>query len=251
MIKLKRGHAPRELTPEVVANKVARFKKDEKQRVWDEPYIKQALLDMSHGKCCYCECNVVEECKYFEVEHFHGKKKYPDEVVDWDNLLPSCKRCNVRKHEHDTKAEPIVDPSKEDPREHLSLFRCAIFRPKNDKGRNTIDVLDLNDLDRLAAKRLVISGAMAKKVGELSEWAKKLVDGTWSGTHNERKLMNGVTDLFQSCGAAAKFSAVKTTAVLTDPMYDGLKEDMQQMGIWTSEMSELERSMLDRRYSET
>lgn len=250
MIKLKRGPVPQELTPEVVTDKVAQYKQTE-ESVWNEPYIKRGLLDMSQGKCCYCECNVAEECKYVEVEHFHDKKRYPDEVVDWDNLLPACKRCNSHKNGHDTKVEPIVDPSKEDPREHLSLFRCAIFRPKNEKGRNTIDVLALNDQERLAAKRLVISGEMAIKVGELREWAKKLVDGTWSGTHYRRKLMNGVTELFQSCGSAATFSAVKTTAVLTDPMYDGLKTDMQRLEIWTLEMSDLERSMLDRRYSGT
>ena len=250
MIKLKRSPAPQELTPAVVADKVERYKQAE-EPVWNEPYIKQSLLGMSQGKCCYCECNVVEECKYVEVEHFHDKKRYPDEVADWDNLLPSCKRCNSHKSGLDTKVEPIVDPSKEDPREHMTLFRCAIFRPKDGKGKTTIEVLSLNDQERLASKRLVISGKLAMKVSDLRDWAKNLKDGTWSGTHYQRKLMNGVTELFQSCGSAATFSAVKATAVLSDPMYDGLKMDMQQLGMWTSEMSMLEQSMLDRRYSET
>ncbi|OQY54394.1 MAG: hypothetical protein DRR08_10845 [Candidatus Parabeggiatoa sp. nov. 2] len=71
--------------------------------VWKKPYIIRALLKMSSDKCCYCECNVTEESNYLEVEHFQPKSLYPDKVVVWDNLLPSCKRCNGTKRDHDTQ----------------------------------------------------------------------------------------------------------------------------------------------------
>ena len=41
---------------------------------------------------------------------------YPDEVVDWDNLLPSCKRCNTTKGTHDVVTEPIINPFDIDPK---------------------------------------------------------------------------------------------------------------------------------------
>lgn len=88
MIHIDRGDAPSELTEDVVHSKTAAFKADPKKVVWRDKYIVEALMNMSHNKCAYCECKLGEESKYMEVEHFHDKKDFPDEVVLWNNLLP-------------------------------------------------------------------------------------------------------------------------------------------------------------------
>lgn len=56
-----------------------------------------------------------------DVDHFKPKSIYPDLVVKWENLLPSCPHCNKEKSSHDTGAEPIVNPSEDDPREFFYL----------------------------------------------------------------------------------------------------------------------------------
>ena len=65
MIKLNRGECPKELTDEVKEELTELYKKDKEKDVWNSPKIKkplkEALLEMSHGKCSYCECALVIE----------------------------------------------------------------------------------------------------------------------------------------------------------------------------------------------
>ena len=151
MIKLTRSAIPIELTDALVEKLTNEFKR-KGTSVWNKPFIKEKLLAFSYDKCCYCECYIQEESKYMEVEHFKPKHLFPDLVLDWLNLLPSCKRCNGRKG---GKTINIIDPTVIDPREHLSLkgFR---LRPKTELGQATIDVVDLNDRNRLVRKRAEI-----------------------------------------------------------------------------------------------
>ena len=105
MIKLTRLSPPKELT----AEKVAKFTKQYQEKgtaVWQKPYIKERLMEMSHQKCAYCESPLVPaESQYMEVEHFWPKKPFSNKVVEWENLLPSCKTCNGKKGEHRTDLE--------------------------------------------------------------------------------------------------------------------------------------------------
>ncbi|MGR0329632.1 HNH endonuclease [Bacillus cereus] len=101
MIHLPRPNCPSKLTDEVKTKLTQDFITSGSS-VWGKSYIKSALLEMSHNKCAYCECRLDEESKYMEVEHFLPKDDYPKLVVDWNNLLPSCKRCNGKK-EHMTQ----------------------------------------------------------------------------------------------------------------------------------------------------
>lgn len=73
-----------------------------KKVVWNKAYIKNALLEMSDNKCCYCECKIGKGEREMHVEHFKPKSIYPDLVVEWNNLLPSCPHCNKQKSSHDT-----------------------------------------------------------------------------------------------------------------------------------------------------
>ncbi len=55
--------------------------------------VKNNLKKLYNNKCCYCE-NKIE---LGEVEHFRPKEKYYWLAYSWDNLLYSCKQCNVNK----------------------------------------------------------------------------------------------------------------------------------------------------------
>ena len=247
MIHIERTPPPPELTQEVVAQKVAEFKLT-KNPVWNEPYIKNALLGMSHNKCCYCECELNVEGSYMEVEHFRDKKQYPDEVVSWDNLLPSCKRCNGHKSSRDTVAVPIVNPASDCPQDHMLLKQCVRFRAKDTIGQNTIDVLFLNDQDKLVLPRFKVNQALNEKLEEFCELAQCLVSGDKTGTHPNKKLQNGMIALLQDCQPDKAYSAVKVTTVLTDDCYCKIKQSMVQLDLWTEEMDSLEAAMSPCKY---
>jgi len=135
MIQLSRITKPKQLTSELQISLTEKFK-SEKTSVWNLSFIKESLLKMSNDKCCYCECNINEESKYMEVEHFYCKDLYPNLVLDWDNLLPACKRCNGHKLNHDPKKEPIINPVENNPQNHLLLRNYRLF-PKDKLGKIT------------------------------------------------------------------------------------------------------------------
>lgn len=76
-------------------------------RAYRNPELVQALEQLFHKKCAYCEANY-SATGYLEVEHYRPKSLYYWLAADWSNLLPSCKRCNNGK----LSKFPLVDPRK-------------------------------------------------------------------------------------------------------------------------------------------
>ena len=152
MIKLERKFTPIFLTPNFVKTKTDEFLL-KNTNVWNIPDLKKTLLELSYGKCAYCECDLEEESKYMEVEHFEDKKHNPNKVLEWENLLPSCKRCNGAKKNHDVKANPIINPFIDIPSENL-VFRLYQIKGKTEKGIKTVETINLNHIIRAVNKRL-------------------------------------------------------------------------------------------------
>ena len=155
MIPLQFVPKPAILTEEYVREKTAHFNATN-EKVWGSVRLTRALLEMGRNKCAYCECNIAEESKYMEVEHYKPKSLYPDDVLNWDNLLPSCKRCNGQKDNHDVVSQPIVNPRFDLPNEHLK-FRGAYLFHKSPIGETTKEKLKLNDPERLLPSRIQIA----------------------------------------------------------------------------------------------
>lgn len=78
-------------------------------KVYSNPEVKQALIDLFKGKCAYCESNVLHIYPG-DVEHFRPKGEIAEATpnkkpgyywlaAEWDNLLLSCRNCNQKlKH---------------------------------------------------------------------------------------------------------------------------------------------------------
>lgn len=247
MIKINRGACPPELTPEVQRDKIALFKRDG-SAVWNEQYIKDGLLRMSHGKCCYCECDVTKEANYMEIEHFHHKDQYKDEVVSWNNLLPSCKKCNGTKNNHDTIAEPIVDPSIDNPQEHMKIVNSIRFRGKTDKGRTTITTLNLNDQDRHCKPRFEVVNSQTAKLEELKEKLDDIIATPPNTRAKMNTLRNAINDLLEQCQEDKQYSAVKLTALLNDKYYIEISQWLKDNDYWTDSMTAYESNIQLRKY---
>lgn len=241
MIKLDRPQKPVELTNELQVKLTDEFIKTGKS-VWSRDFLKRALMEFSHNKCCYCETDISEESKYLEIDHFHHKDTYKDEVLEWNNLLPSCKKCNGTKGAHDTKKEPIIDPCKNNPKNHLKYSDYRI-KSSDELGKMTISVLNLNDYDRLTLKRFKIGNAIKEKLEQLNELTDDYLNGTQTNTKRKNRIVNGIKDLMKEGLPVSIYAGTTATIILNDTEFDKLKINLISLDFWDSELSQLETEL--------
>lgn len=144
--------------------------------------IKSALFNRVRTKCAFCE-SFPTESGFLEVEHFHPKSIYPESTYEWSNLLPSCKRCNLKKSILDTKKYPILKPDDEEPSDYF-VYDHIMMKPSDSapdmvKAQRTIERLELNEY-RLVKPRseLLVSlvgfqSSLEKILNELSKSKQK------------------------------------------------------------------------------
>lgn len=239
MIKLTRSTSPVQLTASEVIRLTDIFKA-KGDRVWGEKYITDALLKMSDNKCSYCECKIDEESKYLEVEHFKHKDLFPDHVVDWDNLLPSCKHCNVQKGQHNTVIEPIINPFDVDPKKYLTLKSYRMYsRDKNSLGTSTIITVDLNNRARLVNVRAQIGYYIHEELEKLLEVKDEYLTLTPGNkmTRRRRTLINTITNLLLECQPRSEYSATAATELVKDLNYIEIKQMMISENLWSNEIN--------------
>ncbi len=235
MIKLDRFESPAYLSDEKQYELIEKYKTDGSS-VWNVDAIKGPLLKSSFGKCAYCECDLTEESKYMEVEHFEDKKNNPNKVVVWVNLLPSCKKCNGSKGTHDVVKEPIVNPYDDDPTDHLSL-RLFRMRGLTEKGENIIDVVGLNNSERLVLKRFEIGNKISECVEEC--WIRYDKFNKKPNTRSRNRLIFLVEGLFNECQPKSIYAATSATVALTDDKFTELISTMKNNELWPEYLEKL------------
>lgn len=240
MIKLKDVSCPPELE-EITQALTDEFKATEKA-VWKKAFITEPLLAMSNGKCCYSECKLSEEGKYPEVEHFHPKSLYPDEVVKWENLLPINNAVNKAKLDHDTKLEPIINPRFDNPKNHLA-FKIFRFKGKDEIGKRTIEVLNLNDTRLWVDKRYEIGNEAVERLEDISRDLREYFISGIHSTIKRNNLIRKLRNLFHEGTPKAEYSAVVASYLLHDNDYDIIKELLVNNGLWDEEFEKLEEQL--------
>lgn len=75
--------------------------------------ISLALQELTHGKCVYCEGPLGPQAD-LDIDHYISKTLNPERAFEWTNLLPSCRKCNRPKGNHD-HANALLKPDSEDP----------------------------------------------------------------------------------------------------------------------------------------
>lgn len=124
MRKINLAQKPAELTQEEELKLINEYKANQKS-VWRKPYIVDALLKMTYNKCAYSEAKLQVGGAYMDVDHFHPKSLYVDEVAHWGNLLPSTKTSNSTKGEFDTGKQPIINPLIDEPTKFIRFVGCV------------------------------------------------------------------------------------------------------------------------------
>ena len=237
LIKLQRAIKPSFLTDEKVQQLTDKFKSDGTS-VWHIDELKEVLLNSSYGKCAYCECNLTEESKYMEVEHFEDKKNNPDKVILWENLLPSCKRCNGKKSTHDVISEPIINPYGDIPKEHIKLKNYRFYKiDASIKGENSIEVLDLNNYERLIFPRFEIGNKLQDTILLAKEKLNNYLDT--KSVRNKNKIVGVIEEILKECQCNSIYSATTSTILLNDEKFNEIMVKMKEELIWESDLEEL------------
>lgn len=237
MIKLTLPPKPARLANSEAAL-TAEFKADNKKTVWKKDYIVAPLLKMTNGKCAYSEVKLNENGAYCEVEHFKHKSQFPDDVVKWGNLLPSCKTCNISKGTWDVVANPIVNPLFDVPAEHLYMRACRFYK-KDSKGENTIVALDLNNNSQFVLPRFRIASEICNKLEcELRSLKDAVVENKVKSMTLHR---NKIKAILRECLPTEVYSAAVSTYLLYDsPVYGEVKEFLQSESLWDDELNEID-----------
>lgn len=224
MIKLTLPQKPPKLAQEEETLTQEFINSGRKKAVWKQTYITKPLLEMSHNKCAYSEVKLNKESTYMEVEHFKHKDQYPEDVVNWNNLLPSCKKCNTTKGKVDMVASPIVNPVFDNPREHLYI-KAFRFYYKDEKGKRTIKLVALNDVEHFVKPRFEHIQYVVDRLLTYFDVLKKATSSI-----DLAASISALKTILESCGPHSAYSAVLATHLLYECpdlniMYKYLKDN--------------------------
>lgn len=239
MVKIAVLDKPEELTDEYVEIKTKEFIESGKE-VWQERFIKNRLMEMSNNKCCYCECKIDIESNWMTVDHFHPKSKYPKEVLLWENLLPACPRCNnTQKRNHDTINEPIINPTRDDPREHFYFYNYEYQqKPGSMIGGLSCDVLGLNNT-KIYNERVIMAHNAISVFKTLFYKAEELCEQAVKTASAIARLRNGIICLLEEAQPSSPYSAAVANALLEHPDYLELKRHLENLNLWTGAIEDL------------
>jgi hypothetical protein len=109
--------------------------------------VRAVLAGMAPGaeRCMYCGDN-----QGTDIDHHEPLARNPLRTFDWLNHLLACSHCNSHHKRDrfpvDDRGRPLlIDPSAEDPFEHLMLsLSVGEYRPLTGKGERSIEVFGLN-----------------------------------------------------------------------------------------------------------
>ncbi|WP_272575893.1 HNH endonuclease [Providencia sp. PROV273] len=237
MIKLSKPASIPYLSAKKVAHLLHLYK-TKGNSVWLRKGITNELRKTSFNKCAYCEKKVNGNGSYMEVDHFQCKSKHDSLVVDWDNLIPSCKQCNTKKGKVDINAYPIINPFKDEPSDHL-MYSSLRIKGTTDKGKNTVELLGFNlrDMD-VRVNRLLI---LEKIDQSLEDALEAFCDYKDSNNVNQRKIIkarNIVRGLLSLCQSESEYCATNATLLLLNPNFYLIQQHLKSENLWDTKIED-------------
>lgn len=249
MIRLANIPKPSEMTDEWVNRNTQTYLLDSNKAVWKANFIRNAIRQMGRGKCAYCELKLDNrESKYLTIDHFKPRAIFPDLVLEWDNLLPSCQTCNRVKGKHNVALQPIVNPRVQSPKDHIYL-KVVGFEGKNyyrlrgldSIGNQTLKVLPLDDFDE-EHPRWKYLDKIIDHVQELYEdsisWDAK-DQGALARIHRRFGTLLGFSQPDQQYGGLV------ASVLISNPKWELICAFIQRNGLWTEEAEEKNREAID------
>ena len=240
MIKVDRNFTPVFFHPNKVAE-LTQLYKSNKTHVWQNQDVKDACLTLGNNKCVYCEVILNQKSTYLEIDHFKHKDDYPDDVIEWNNLLPACRHCNGTKSDHDVVAEPIINPAVDNPADYIYL-KAYRLKGRNPTGVMTVDVLNLNDSEHYVTERCKVGTLIEEWIEKAEEKLKNYLASPIPA--RKRELNKIVRALLNQCQKSALFSAVSSARLHDSEEYATIRTTMEALNIWSELFEELHQNSL-------
>ncbi|MDM8564697.1 HNH endonuclease [Candidatus Halobeggiatoa sp. HSG11] len=155
--------------------------------------IRQKLLQMSNETCVYCGIKIDDVT--MDVDHYLPSSLFPYLAYSWDNLVPSCKKCNQniksdfspasltgkkivenilsdniehelvydKKQLLDSVNDRLIEPTFDNPEEHLEFNPEFYFYENKTK------------IGEITIRKFFVHKEVAEKWEELSKFIKKTI----------------------------------------------------------------------------
>lgn len=267
MMKLTRPPEPLEL----IQNRKALTDEylNSKKPVWRKDYIISPLFSSSYGKCAYCNCKIewsngrhdyyIEldeanqpnfdslpqgENNLLHIDHFIARKFDENKVVEWNNLIPSCPKCNYKKSVFDVSKNPIINPYDDDPRNFFRYTSTltvipSIDNPCKKKACRTIAVFGL--VDRLGR----VLRAYQQSIEDIFfKFFKDIENALISFDRGDPSQFNGLKDelikLFGYGLPESPYSSFLATMILRHEYYEAIKTKLVETNLWSNQLQNLE-----------
>ncbi len=158
----------------------------------DMDALRKSLVDEQRGLCCYCMSRLRATNNHMKVEHWHCRSGYPNEQLDYRNLLGAClgnqgfrsadQHCDTMKGNRDLSVNP-AHPACDIERMIRFLGDGRIEADNEQLDRDLNEILNLN-WHRLVTNRKAVLDSFKQRLGrgkldpakELLKW-----DGTQAG----------------------------------------------------------------------
>ncbi|EGT5655769.1 HNH endonuclease [Citrobacter braakii] len=229
MIKLNRGVPPEYLDEEKISSLTARYNETGKS-VWLRKGITIPLKKTSNGKCAYCEKKVDGNGSYMEVDHYRCKDQRPDLVVQWENLVPSCKQCNTKKGKFDVDAHHIVNPYIDEPCDHF-IYSSLRVVGVTDKGKETVELFgyNLKDVDSRISRMMILEKIDSELENGINYYTMYLSNGVARFLTRAKNILSGILSL---CQPDSEYSAITSTLLLLNPNFIILMNHLKTYNVW-------------------
>ena len=192
--------------------------------------LREALLDMQHNKCCYCEKDISDSGKTGKnVEHYipSSDASFKDAAGkirwglanDWSNLMYSCSECNNRKLDKPpvnpkTKVTLLINPtdSSVDPEDELDFVLediCYSYNPegKTQLGKTTCGILEFE-------KRTDLRISLIREATKIRELMSKLGEAILA--QNKTKIIEKLNDFKKATSAHQNFAAFRRALIVKE-----------------------------------
>jgi hypothetical protein len=100
----------------------------------------------------------------FDIDHFLPQSVAPELRFDYDNLIYICRRCNSVKSDLD-----VPDPCKESFADCIRILESGECEYLNGTGELLIDVLNLNESQRVQYRRTITKTLSSLRADEVDE----------------------------------------------------------------------------------
>ena len=142
------------------------LKLSDKRRIFPEAWrddarVKNALQQLSHCKCAYCE-SAINARRSEHVEHFKPKSLFPSLAYVWDNYFLSCDGCNGTKLDKWPEQGEYVRPDEGQPETRFEFREDGCMRASNDDedGKRTITDFALDRGGLCECRKVAVENAL-------------------------------------------------------------------------------------------